>query len=241
MRFSGAGQSGAGRQPRAVLRAPATCCWVLVLTGIHLWLSVAAGPDGMRWWYENLGLSREGTPAGMILRVFTYALLHGGWWHVALNVLFLWFVGSRIEHVAGARVMTRCVFLGIVAGGCGHLLLGSGLLVGVSGGCFALLLMHVTLSPDSRMMPLPVSGRSLGAGLLLAALLLALANPELGIPGIGAAGRALVDHGMGSWFEIGHACHLGGGLAGWLYGRWMLRPRVSLERLRRQRAKRELR
>jgi membrane associated rhomboid family serine protease len=37
---------------------------------------------------------------------------------------------------------------------------------------------------------------------------------------------------------MGHACHFGGALAGWLYGRWMLRQRVTLEKLRRDRARR---
>jgi hypothetical protein len=38
---------------------------------------------------------------------------------------------------------------------------------------------------------------------------------------------------------MGHACHFGGGMAGWLFGRWLLRPRISLERLRRDRERRE--
>jgi membrane associated rhomboid family serine protease len=46
---------------------------------------------------------------------------------------------------------------------------------------------------------------------------------------------------MGHWFRIGHACHFGGGLAGWIYGRWLLRPRVSLKQLERSRARRETR
>jgi membrane associated rhomboid family serine protease len=49
----------------------------------------------------------------------------------------------------------------------------------------------------------------------------------------------LQQHGMGAVFAMGHACHFGGGLAGWLYGRWLLRPRVTLERLRRDRKRRE--
>jgi membrane associated rhomboid family serine protease len=109
----------------------------------------------------------------------------------------------------------------------------------MSGGCLALLLLLTTLSPQSRMMPLPVSGRSLGFGILLAALLLALVNPHLGAPGFSEIGRAMERQGLGSWFLMGHACHFGGGLAGWIYGRWILRPRVTLASLRRDRARRE--
>jgi membrane associated rhomboid family serine protease len=86
------------------------------------------------------------------------------------------------------------------------------------------------------MFPLPVSGQSLGLGILLAELLLALFDPALGLPGLSAACRALVEHGMSGWFQMGHACHVGGVLAGWLFGRWLMRSRVTLDHLRRARA-----
>jgi len=101
------------------------------------------------------------------------------------------------------------------------------------------LILLTTLSPQSRMMPLPVSGKSLGLGILVAELTLALCNPALGVPGFLVLGNWMVHHGMSGWFEMGHACHFGGGLAGWLFGRWLLRPRVSLSRLRRDRERRE--
>jgi hypothetical protein len=81
----------------------------------------------------------------------------------------------------------------------------------------------------------------LGAGLLTAALVLALANPQLALPGISSFGRWIVGHGMEAWFRLGHACHFGGGLAGWMAGRWMLRPRVDLATLQRERERREKR
>ena len=91
------------------------------------------------------------------------------------------------------------------------------------------------------MWPLPVSARNLGLGLLLGSALLAAIDPALGIPGL-AQGRRL-DRGAASARSrrSGHACHLGGGIAGWLSGRWILRPRVSLEVLRRRREARERR
>lgn len=103
----------------------------------------------------------------------------------------------------------------------------------------ALLLLLTTLSPQSRMMPIPLSGKSLGLGILTTELLFALADPQLGLPGISALGNWLASHGMGSGFQLGHACHFGGGLAGWLLGKWLLRPRITLKRLRRDRERRE--
>ncbi len=223
------------------MHAPASWAWALAAIAIQLIVESCGGTAALGWWFQNFGLNREGFLAGKVWQLMSHGMLHGGWSHAALNALMVLLVGSRIEQVAGPAAMVRCTAFGILAGGLGHLLLGAGLLVGLSGGCFALLLLLTTLSPQSRMFPLPLSGGSLGGGLLLAALFLALINPDAGVPGLDSIGRALTDHGMDSWFEMGHACHFGGGIAGWIYGRWLLRPRVTLARLRSDRARRESR
>lgn len=234
----GAPLATAGRNLRRIPASHATLAVALGILAIHPVVQAFADP---RWIYETLGLSRAGFLTGKLWQLFTHALLHGAWWHVALNSLFVLLIGSRIEHMVGSR-MTLCVTLaGILLGGVFHLLLGAGLLVGMSGGCMALLLLLTTLSPQSRMLPLPLSGRSLGLGVLLASLILALVNPDLGVPGFRDAGQWLTRQGQSSLFQMGHACHFGGALAGWLCGRWILRPRVTLDQLRRDRARREMR
>lgn len=213
------------------------CCGIVVC--IQALVAGAGGADFLKAWYVNFGLSRDGFLAGEIWQILSYGLLHGTWWHAGLNALFVLVIGSRIERMAGSRVMVRVTCAGVLGGGLCHLLLGTGLLVGLSGGGLALLLFLTTLSPQSRMWPLPVSGKSLGLGIMLAESLFALINPALGWPGFSVVGRMFADHGMGAWFQVGHACHVGGGLAGWLYGRWVLRPRVTLAHLRRDRTRRE--
>ncbi|MDP3850252.1 MAG: rhomboid family intramembrane serine protease [Luteolibacter sp.] len=239
MDTSGSPFSNAGRHLRRILYSPASWLWVVVVMAIQIRVAARGGPEDLGWCFENFGLSRDGLRAGKIWQIGSYGLLHGAWWHAALNGLIVLVIGSRVEHMAGRPALMRTMAAGVLAGGLCHVWFGAGLLVGLSGGCLALLLLLTTLSPQSRMFPLPVSGKSLGFGILAAALILALMNPDLDLPGFSAAGRALVDQGMGSWFQIGHACHFGGGLAGWLYGRWMLRPRVTLDSLRRDRARRE--
>lgn len=228
------------RNLRPLRRSPASWGWVGIVLGIQTLLTNAGGAAATTGWYETFGLSRDGFLSGKIWQILCYGLLHGGWWHACLNALFVLVVGSRIEWMVGSLVMVRAIVAGVLGGGLCHLLLGSGLLVGLSGGCMALLLLLTTLSPQSRMLPLPVSARSLGLGVMLAELVLALIDPALGLPALSLAGRMLTAHGMGGWFQMGHACHFGGGLAGWLYGRWMLRSRVSLNDLRRERARREV-
>jgi membrane associated rhomboid family serine protease len=239
MHSSGGPLANAARNLRQIMHSPASWMWLVIVLAIHGLVETQGGPIALGWWFEEFGLSREEFRTGNIWQVFSYGFLHGGWWHVGLNGLFVLVIGSRIEHMAGASAVLRVTALGILSGGLCHLIFGSGLLVGLSGGCVALLLLLTTLSPQSRMFPLPVSGKSLGLGILLAELVLALIDPALGVPGLSGAGRALERYGMGSCFQMGHACHFGGGVAGWLFGRWLLRPRITLDRLRRDRARRE--
>jgi len=231
--------SGFRRLLEQTLRARAVWCWAAVVLLLHAAVWIAGGPEGVRFWFESLGLSREGFLSGEVWQIASYGLLHGAWWHVGVNVLFVLLLGSKVEHIAGSAEVSRILTGGILGGGIGHLLLGTGLLVGLSGGCLALLLYLTTLSPQSRMFPLPVSGRSLGFGIVIAETLLALSHPKLCVPGFERIGAWMTGHGMGDWFLLGHACHLGGGLAGIVFARWVLRPRVSLKRLRRDRARRE--
>jgi len=174
------------------------------------------------------GLSRDGILAGKLWQLVSHALLHGNGVHVAWNVAFVLLVGSRIERIMGPHIMVKATACGIIGGAIGHLLLGAGgagapLLVGLSGGCVGLLLLLTTLAPDSTMFPLPISGKNLGIGILTAEMIFALIDPALGLPGVSSLGKLLTQHGLGAWFQVGHACHVGGGLAGWLYGRWLLR------------------
>lgn len=229
----------AARTLHQLRHAPMSWLWAGLALGIQALVAAGGGPDNLSGWFTTFGLSRAGVLSGNIWQIVSYGLLHGSWLHAGINALFVLAIGSRIEHIIGPRAMLRATLAGVAGGGLCHLLLGRGLLVGLSGGCLALLLLLTTLSPQSRMLPLPVSGRSLGLGILLAALLLTLLNPALGIPGAAQAGQWLANHGMRGWWRVGHACHLGGGLAGWLYGRWWLRTPVTLAHLQRARARRE--
>lgn len=226
--------------------APIAWAWAGLILVIQGGVALVGGPHQQPAgsWFVTLGLSHEGIYAGKLWQIFTYGLLHGGWLHAGMNAAFVILIGSRIEHVAGRPVLMKAIIFGIVGGGLCHLLLapgrvGAGLLVGLSGGGTALLLLLTTLSPQSRMLPLPISARSLGLGVLAAELILASIDPGLRIPGLSSLGRGLAEHGLGSWFQIGHACHFGGGITGWLLGRWLLRQRITLKRLRRNRERRE--
>ena len=224
---------------RQLLASPVVWVVAMVIIGVQTAVAAMGGPEMVPRWFEWFGLERGCFLSGSIWQILTYGLLHGSWWHVGVNTMFLLALGSRIGYMTGWRVMMWVTVLGVIAGGVAHLLLGCGRLVGISGGCMALLMLLVTLSPESRMFPLPVSGRNLGLGIVISAMVMAMIDPSLGLPGFASIGKLLESRGLGACFRLGHACHVGGALAGWLVGRWILRPRVTIEDLRRDRARRE--
>lgn len=208
------------------------------------------------WLFEWLGLSREGILHGRVWQLVTHAFLHGNWLHFIPNFLVIYMIGGRVLHIIGGRGFMVVFGGGVLLASALHLLFqpsnpmgGEQIvhspLVGASGGAMALLIVLTSLSPASKMWPLPVSGKNLGRGLLLASLLLFLITPGLGIPGLSGIGRWLMSlggvekNGVAPLFQIGHIYHFGGGLMGLLYGRWLLRRPITLAELQRKRAKRE--
>ncbi len=227
-----------------LLKARVTMAVVALVVGLFGLVEALGGVERLAAWYLEFGLRRAEVMSGKVWQVATHALLHGGWWHLGLNAALLWWCGARVEHVLGGRAVLRALGWSVVGGAVAHLLLvpgGGAPLVGLSGGVMGLLLMMTTLSPQSRMLLVPVSAGNLGLGVLIAAGVLALCNPELGVPGLGQLGEWCVARGWGRVFQIGHACHFGGALTGWLLARAILRPPVSLAKLRAERRRREKR
>jgi len=243
MRCSGVYFSELRHRLQSVLSARASWSVVITLLALQILVSVAGGPERMPWLFHHFGLSRAGMAAGEFWQLVTYGLLHGGPIHVALNCLCIIMIGSRVEHVLGRDRVVKTLIAGVLGGGLAHLMLDSnGPLVGISGGVVALLILLTTLSPDSRMWPIPVSARTLGIGVMLAELVLALVDLSPGVPGFSKVVEIFSTLGLvGGEYTVGHACHFGGGLAGFLTGLWLLRPRVTIATLRRERERREAR
>lgn len=216
-------------------KSPITWALWILLLGLQCWSAVAV--DGDPDFYQIYGLSADGMRSLRLWQLLSHAGFHGSWSHWAMNGMLLLVLGSRIETMLGRVMLINVLIAGVLAGGVLHVLTSGNVLIGVSGGVFALALCLTTLSPESRfLIPFRVSGKNLGRGVMAASLILTLLDPNLGVPGLAAGGRKLLELGYDSLFRISHACHLGGALAGWLVARWLLRPRVTLERLRRTRA-----
>lgn len=244
--------------PRVSLHRPGLDAVTIVcvtLIAVQVVIEISGGVDlniagGL---YEVFGLNRPGVLAGRVWQFATYPFLHGGWMHLLFNWLIIYLMGGRVSHILGGRAFAKIFFGGVIVGGLLHVVLqpkyplGEGgpmiayaPLVGASAGALALLLALTSLSPDSRMWPIMVSGKNLGRGLLVATLILFAFTPGLGIPILSDAGSWLAQSaGLASLFSVSHLCHFGGGLFGMIYVRRLLRSPVTLEELRRARERRE--
>ena len=203
-----------------------------------------AQPEKLAQAQALFGLARQEVLGGSWWQPLTYALIHANGAHLALNAAAILLFGARIEHMAGKKTLLWTVMFSVLAGAIAFLLLspggpGAARLVGSSAICFGLLALLTTLSPESRFAPFGLSGRSLGAGVILANLILALLDPGLPTGPVAEFGSRLSRWISPELFRVSHACHLGGSVAGWLAGRYLLRPRVTIDDLRRDRERRE--
>jgi membrane associated rhomboid family serine protease len=219
-------------------RAPGSWSIAVLLLAVHAWVESRGGYQSVAWLYEMAGLSRASLREGHYAAPLTYVVLHGSWMHAVCNALMVLFLGARVENLLGAKPLARAIIGGTLLGGLMHLLLSgesTALLVGASAAAMALLLLMTTLSPQSRMFPLPLSAGNVGLGVMISSLLLMLLDPEAGIPFVSEWGKSLSWMFGKNFFRIGHACHFGGALCGFLLGRWILRRPVTLAELQRQR------
>jgi membrane associated rhomboid family serine protease len=150
-------------------------------------------------------------PLMRIWQPFTYIFLHGGLFHLLINMLMLWMFGRDLELVWGKRRFLNYFFLCGVGAGLIEVIVKSiplffGALpsniptIGASGAIFGILIANAILFPDRRiwLIPLPVTIPM---------------RPYVAVMGaieffstIGAGGDG-----------VSHVCHLGGMLVGWLY------------------------
>ena len=207
-----------------------TCAGVFLLqTLIELLL-----PRSVSSWYIHaFGLIPRGFIPGLrIWQPVTYIFLHGGLFHLLVNMLMLWMFGRSLEEVWGKRRFLNYFFL------CG---VGAGLItivvkfipmlwgsapsdvptIGASGAIFGILIANAILFPDRQiwLFPLPVM-------IPMRPFVAVMAAIEF-FSTLGSSGD-----------NVSHLCHLGGMLIGWLYlrrGSFLFRVRNEMADWRYQR------
>lgn len=209
------------------------------------WDLIVPGASKLFLAQQCFGITQNALLTGSLWQPFTYAFIHANWFHLLANAASILVLGSKLEHIISKRTLWLLVLFSVLAGGLLFILLSPApdtvpqTLVGSSAICFGFLVLLTTLSPDSKFLPLFLSGRSIGIAIIISNLVLTILNPDLPTGILAGWGKRLADSGLHSLFQVSHACHLGGSLAGFIVGKYLLRPRVSLASLKRARQKLE--
>jgi membrane associated rhomboid family serine protease len=186
-----------------------TCAGVFVVQEL---IQIFLPSGNTAWIYHEFGLVPLGIVPGLrIWQPFTYIFLHGGLWHLLINMLMLWMFGRELELVWGKKRFLNYFFL------CG---VGAGVIevivkfiplfwghhpsdvptIGASGAIFGILIANAILFPDREiwLFPLPIM-------IPMRPFVAVMAAIEF-FATLGASGD-----------NVSHVCHLGGMLIGWLY------------------------
>jgi len=155
---------------------------------------------------KYFALSNKGIAEGYYWQFLTYMFLHGGWLHLLVNCLGLYFAGREVEIVLGPKHLLGMYFLGGFAGGVLQLLLGPAVtLMGASAGVCAVILAFTTMLPELEItaliffiIPVRMRAKWLGRAVIASSIFFAVTP-------------------FGS--SVGHIAHLGGAITGWLYTR----------------------
>jgi membrane associated rhomboid family serine protease len=146
----------------------------------------------------------------------TYMFVHGGFWHLALNMYTLWLFGPRVERKWGAREFLRFYLFCGLGGWFAHLVFvpGDTLLIGASAAVFGVMLAYASLWPDEQLFVFGVIPTTVRWLVIFVGVL----NILGGITTTGAQSG------------VAYLAHAGGLAAGWLYLR--MTAAVNLSRLR---------
>lgn len=135
----------------------------------------------------------------------TYLFLHGGFWHILMNMFILWMFGSELERTWGSREFLRFYFITGIGAGIFNVLVAAFFqstafipIIGASGAIYGILVAYAVLFPDRYVYVyflIPVKVKYLIA-FLIGLEFLATYRPTDG---------------------VAHFAHLGGALVGFLY------------------------
>lgn len=197
----------------AVKLLVAICTGVFLLQTLAWLLESPVTHDATVWINLHFGLVPLGPIPGLrIWQPVTYIFLHGGLWHLLINMLMLWMFGRELEMVWGKKRFLNYFFICGVGAGILTILVkitpmlwghrpGDTPTIGASGAIFGILIANAILFPDRRiwLFPLP------------------LTIPMRPFVAVMGAVEFFGTLGSGGGDNVSHLCHLGGMLIGWIY------------------------
>lgn len=170
---------------------------------------------------NHIAISLENIKQMRLWTFFTSMFMHAGLFHLFANMLSLLFIGGLVERILGAK---RYLGFYLISGLCAgifyilfELLFPSGLgAVGASGALFGLVGLLVLLTPNLPVfvmfIPIPIKMKYAGPGILIVLWLISL----------------------GANVGIGNTAHLGGLVAGLVYGIYLKSKYKNKTRIIRQ-------
>ena len=126
---------------------------VLIAVNVLLYIATLADPDLV----YTLGLQ----PSTWLERpwtLITNLFIHGGLWHIAANMLTLYFFGRYLCMMVGDARFLTLYFLGGIAGNFFYILLSSSdaVVIGASGAIFAIAGALTVMAPKMRVFIIPI-------------------------------------------------------------------------------------
>ena len=180
----------------------------ILISCIVIWFIEVATFRSWGFWQDWLALSKGGLFGGRVWQLVTYQFLHDplSMWHVAFNMLGLFFFGRALEQRWGTAGFLRYYLTCGIGGGLAYVLVATILgdratVVGASGAVLGLVIAFALIWPQAQFLiffVIPVQARYAAVIYILLDLMLAWQNVS--------AGRA-----------TGAVAHLGGIATGWLY------------------------
>ena len=145
--------------------------------------------------------------------IITYMFLHGGLWHLAFNMIGLFFFGPRVESRLGSQRFAILYFLSGITGAIVSFFFSPyAPIIGASAGVFGVMMGFAHFWPNEPILIwgiIPVPARLLVIGTTVLALWSGLGGVRSG---------------------IAHFAHLGGYAGAYLYLKWLERSRTSFKR-----------
>jgi len=165
-----------------------------------------------------------------VWQVVTYMFLHGGFFHILINMYALYMFGCELERMWGPRAFLRYYFITGIGAGLIHTLITPLSLVptiGASGAVLGILTAFAMTFPDREITVLlffilPVRMRAKTLAFVF-------------------AGMSLLGGVTGSQDGVAHFAHLGGMLVGYLYIKQYFHLSILMQRLKEWRRRRRMR
>ncbi len=167
---------------RGWMMMPPGLRWVLTVN-VVVFLGMLIGGSGFSGWLTQVFgfYSDPVTTFSQPWRLVTYMFLHGGFLHIAFNMLWLWFLGRMVEEQLGTLNFLTIYFGAGIGGALINTIvtvfMGGGDIptIGASGAVFGIMVAFAMLFPTFKLMLIllpPIEARFLVAGLILIDLLL---------------------------------------------------------------------